>query len=526
MVARLWLLLAALVAETLLLSYLVQFTPVDDVHGAARVVRDAQHWLFRLVIAYVASFAVLAHLRRARVAAAWPAGAAIAWRPRWLAVHGLLLLPMAWLSATLYGDQSLAAFACRAAAWHAIGIGAVAALCAGIAPLPVWRAALRPVAGLALFAWVPACLAVLLIGVSQLLWAPAAELTFRLVAGILTPVLPGLHTDPRTLTLFAPHFAVTVTAACSGLEGVGLMLAFCTAWLWYFRDEYRFPRALVVLPAGVLLVFALNVLRIAGLLLIGNAGHRSVAMIGFHSQAGWIGFNAAAFSVAYAARGSAWLSRSSPAPRARTANPVAPLLMPFLAILAAGFLARAMSAQFDYFYALRLIAALAMLWLFRRRFGGLDFAASWRAPAVGILVFAVWIGYASIVTTHAGMPEALRLMSPAARAVWIGTRLAAALLTVPIAEELAFRGYLMRRLVAADFTRVPLGEATPWAVIGSSALFALMHGGFWAPGMLAGLAYALLAKRTGKIGEAILAHATTNALVAAGVLVFGEWQLW
>lgn len=521
-----WLLLAALVAETLLLSYLVQFTPIDDVHGAARVVRDVQHWLFRLVIAYVSSFAVLAHLRRTRVAAAWPAGAAIAWRPSWLAAHVLLLLPMAWLSAILYADASPAVFVLRAAAWHAIGVGAVAALCAGIAPLAAWRAALRPVAGLALFAWVPASLAVLLIGVSQWLWSPTAELTFRLVAGLLTPVLPGLHTDPRTLTLFAPHFAVTISAECSGLEGVGLMIAFCTAWLWYFRDEYRFPRALTVLPAGVLLVFALNVLRIAALLLIGNAGHRAVAIVGFHSQAGWIGFNAAAFSVAYVARGSAWLHRALRPPPAWTDNPVAPLLMPFLAILAAGFLARAMSAGFDRFYALRLIGALAVLWLYRRRYGGLDFGASWRAPLVGVLVFAVWIGYAALVAPHADMAEALRLMSPAARATWIGSRLVASLVTVPIAEELAFRGYLMRRLVAADVTRVTFGEATPWAVLGSSALFALMHGAFWAPGLLAGLAYALVAKRTGKIGEAIVAHATTNALLAAGVLALGEWQWW
>ncbi len=50
------------------------------------------------------------------------------------------------------------------------------------------------------------------------------------------------------------------------------MLAFCTAWLWYFRREYVFPRALVILPGAVLLIFLLNAVRIAALVLIGDAG--------------------------------------------------------------------------------------------------------------------------------------------------------------------------------------------------------------------------------------------------------------
>jgi hypothetical protein len=32
--------------------------------------------------------------------------------------------------------------------------------------------------------------------------------------------------------------------------------------------------------------------------------------------------------------------------------------------------------------------------------------------------------------------------------------------------------------------------------------------------------------RTNKLGESIAAHATTNALLAVYVLLFGRWQLW
>jgi hypothetical protein len=32
--------------------------------------------------------------------------------------------------------------------------------------------------------------------------------------------------------------------------------------------------------------------------------------------------------------------------------------------------------------------------------------------------------------------------------------------------------------------------------------------------------------RRGRIGQAVVAHATTNALIAAWVLVRGDWYLW
>jgi len=56
--------------------------------------------------------------------------------------------------------------------------------------------------------------------------------------------------------------------------------------------------------------------------------------------------------------------------------------------------------------------------------------------------------------------------------------------------------------------------------------FGVTHGGMWLPGVFAGVAYGLLAIKTGKLGEAVAAHATTNALIAAAVLLFDQWQLW
>jgi membrane protease YdiL (CAAX protease family) len=65
-----------------------------------------------------------------------------------------------------------------------------------------------------------------------------------------------------------------------------------------------------------------------------------------------------------------------------------------------------------------------------------------------------------------------------------------------------------------------------YALVLSAVLFGVVHGGMWLPGIAAGLLYGAVVMRTGRIGEAVAAHATSNALLAALVLLGGQWQLW
>jgi len=73
---------------------------------------------------------------------------------------------------------------------------------------------------------------------------------------------------------------------------------------------------------------------------------------------------------------------------------------------------------------------------------------------------------------------------------------------------------------------VPYRHFTVVSVAVSSVLFGLMHGDRWLAGSLAGACYALASIRGARLGEAVGAHATTNALLAAYVLLTGNWQLW
>ena len=285
------------------------------------------------------------------------------------------------------------------------------------------------------------------------------------------------------------------------------------------------------MPSAVVLVFLLNAVRIAALVLIGNAGYERVAIVGFHSQAGWIVFNLAAFCVAIAAKHSPWLNRgaheiSAGADGGAAADATAAYLMPLLAILASGMIVHALSSGFDLLYPMRLVCALIVLWAFRRSYRTLDWRFSWRGVSLGAAMFCVWAGFAHFLSTPAAMPEDLAKLPLPWRDAWIACRAAAAMITVPIAEELAYRGYLMRRIVSREFASLPMAAVSTPALVASAIAFGVTHGGLWLAGIGAGLAYGMIAKSTGKIGESVAAHATTNALIAIQVLLLGQWQLW
>jgi exosortase/archaeosortase family protein len=379
--------------------------------GPPEALRLVQHWLFRFIIAYAVSLALLACLRGGGVAVAVVVAATLA--------HFATFAP--------------------------------AAVCIGV---------LRKTGGLPVFAVLPAAAAVAAIKFRQMLWVPAAEITCRFVNLMLKPVLPGLQSDPAARVLGTGRFAVQIAEVRSGLEGVGLMLAFCAAWLWSFRREYRFPRALVVIPIGVIAVFLLNALRIAALILIGNAGYERVAVVGFHSQAGWIAFNLAAFGIAILAHTNPWLSRVAAERRARRVQ---------IAEASGGNGAVHLEAR-PRTVDSNPTAAYA-----------LDVGFSWRGPVTGALVFGVWMASARLAG-HVRR-RALRAHRPAAGAARRVDRLPTDRRRSRGADRCRRAG--VPRLSAAPAhhgafrVRAPFSAAR-WPALAVSALtFGVVHGRFW-----------------------------------------------
>jgi exosortase E/protease (VPEID-CTERM system) len=526
LLARAALLGALFFIEKIFLTQFVDVARADAALGTGGALRVAQHFGFRFIVAFAAAMTVFAFASGDRwrsLVRLTPRRAYL--RPRWVVAHLALIACLTWLGSQLFpSTPSSIPFTAVICLWLICGAAAFLCAFASAAPLQLWLKAARTLGTIWLYATAAALAAALAIPFSEEYWWSTAAATFQIVRLLLLPILPDLTVNPATLVLGTPRFGVEILPFCSGIEGVSLILAFTVAWLWYFRKEYRFPRALVLIPLGAAFMFALNAVRIAVLVLIGNAGYPDVAIYGFHSQAGWIAFNVVAVGIAFWTRHSRWLNRrEEPLQGGPSDNPTAVFLMPLLAILAAGMLSHALSGRFEWFYPLRLLACLAVIAIYRRRLGALEWRGSWRGALLGVGVFVLWSVAVHFLLPDVGMPAPLAAAPSSLRWSWIVCRLAGTVLTVPLAEELAYRGFLMRRLQSREFDSLAYGRVSWLALAASSVIFGVAHGALWLPGSVAGLAYGWIVKRRGQLGEAVTAHMTTNALVAAVSLGSGNW---
>lgn len=157
----------------------------------------------------------------------------------------------------------------------------------------------------------------------------------------------------------------------------------------------------------------------------------------------------------------------------------------------------------------------------RRRPG---FPALAGALGVGVAVLGVWLALDQDWATLGTLAPSPFAAADTQR--WqFAARLAGAVLAAPLAEELFFRGFVMRWLVQPRVTAVDPRSVPLQALLIQAALFATIHSMIVA-GFIAGLAYGWLYRKTGSLWACVAAHATTNALLAAWVLSQDAWHLW
>jgi uncharacterized protein len=147
--------------------------------------------------------------------------------------------------------------------------------------------------------------------------------------------------------------------------------------------------------------------------------------------------------------------------------------------------------------------------------------------AVGLLVFLLWIQldapWMQLAAPSAGfvpVDEAGRLIWPLVIMRWLG-----AALLVPVMEELFWRSFLMRWIASPQFETVLPQRVGLKAVLLSTFIFVLAHT-LWLAAAIAGLAYAWLYIRSGRLWTAVIAHAVTNAALGIWVVRSGQWQFW
>lgn len=451
-----------------------------------------------------------------------------------IAVHALTLCAFAWIPSTLAATAvtELTHPYLWLGCWSLLGLSSTSALVHLAIPFRLWRIAFQRVVGslaigsaIGALAWGGGVL-------TSRLWDPLGHFTLTAVATMLGWVEHDIVLDTVHRAVGTHDFHVLIAPQCSGYEGIGLLGVYMIGYAALTRDRLRFPHALLLVPIGIAAVWVGNAVRITLLILIGTHISAGFSFEAFHSNLGWIFFCAIALCLTYAAERATWFNKAIACEPPRTTelaaelgpSPTKAFLLPLMTILAFSMVTGLFSTTFNPYYPAVVLTALLLVWLYRRVYGSLLPSPSFEATGLGILVFAVWIALEPTLEPT-DEPAFVSQWIAGAGMGWVVFRIIGSVVVVPIVEELAFRGYLLRRLISRDFTQVSYLHFTWVSFFMSSIAFGALHSR-WAAGMFAGLLFAMAQLRRGRIGDAIWAHAVANACIAAAVLYGDYWSLW
>ncbi|MGE4325118.1 MAG: exosortase E/protease, VPEID-CTERM system [Pseudodonghicola sp.] len=478
----------------------------------------------------VASLALVLALRadlRGRLAALT---ATIRGRLGWAALHvaGIAVIFLPWLVADAGSHE--AGFA-----WYMMLLagGALLAALGGVFWLMGprdWGRWLRAGGGLVLAL---AALAALIPDLAEVLSAAWSVYvlqisTFYAVAVLLSLARQRVFLDLTPPTIGTEHFQVEISAACSGIEGFALITGFMVIYALLMRGALRPGRYwLIMLPLALVVSWLFNNLRIAVLILLGTYVSPELAVNGFHSFAGWLFFTLLALGILAVVQNMRWLQRAPEAraakvaPEARAAagllteDDTAALIVPFIVFMFSGLVAHSFWQTPALGFPLQAAMMALALWVFRKPFLRLDWRLDPVALGAGALVGLGWVLLAERAT--APLPG-LGTLGAAGLAGWALLRMLGTSLLVPVIEEGFFRGYLLARLDTGGW---PMRIA---AIAVSTAAFALLHGRILEAGV-AGVIFALVMLRRGRLADAIVSHAVANTIVAAAAVLSGDWSL-
>ena len=222
-------------------------------------------------------------------------------------------------------------------------------------------------------------------------------------------------------------------------------------------------------------------------------------------------------------------------------KPWLPYVLPMGVYMA--FLLVQTNANLLWLYPLKTLAVAGTLWWFRKEYEEFRPAVSWLGVAVGLIAIAIWIfgdrfypkvdelmlSFERVLSRLMNSPPPKETMTPpfdpSGRYMFIGFRIVGAVLVVPVMEELFWRAFLIRWLVNEDFKSVPVCTFTWPSFRITVGLFGAEHNQ-WLASLVCGALYNWLLYRTRSVFACVIAHAVSNAALAAWVLGTGDWKFW
>lgn len=216
-------------------------------------------------------------------------------------------------------------------------------------------------------------------------------------------------------------------------------------------------------------------------------------------------------------------------------------VLPFIVYLVGtAIIGRFGESAYPWLYSLLVFAELILLfWLMRGRGIVNPHLRVLPAVLVGIVGIAIWIGLSELRLEQSLTQHLPKWLQPGSRSsyvpfehlslgeawLFIAIRILGLAVVVPLAEELFWRGFLLRWLIDPEWETVPLGTYTFSSCALVTLLFTLAHPEWIAAAVYCLLLNALLYWRK-DLWLCIVAHAVSNLLLGLYVLLFGAWWLW
>ncbi|HEV7302005.1 MAG TPA: CAAX prenyl protease-related protein [Tepidisphaeraceae bacterium] len=211
-------------------------------------------------------------------------------------------------------------------------------------------------------------------------------------------------------------------------------------------------------------------------------------------------------------------------------------VLPMGAFLALTWLGGQFPDLFPIAYTIKTLVAAVLLYLLWSHYTKISWDYFWTGVLVGVVGVVQWIGTEELLlSVWPNYPRAtsepfnpfVEIESPWLLAAFVAVRWMGPTLVVPVMEELFWRDFLWRSLIAPnDFKLARVGEWDRNAFVIVALLFASVHMQMWVTSIVWALLIGGLLLSTRSLGACIIAHGVTNFLLGAYVLVTQDWKYW
>lgn len=181
-------------------------------------------------------------------------------------------------------------------------------------------------------------------------------------------------------------------------------------------------------------------------------------------------------------------------------------------------------------YPLQTLLCTALLIYFRRDYQLRRLRQPVFALGIGLLVFFLWIAPQQLLgfpPRKVGFNPDVLAADPALYWITLALRFLRLVIVVPLMEEIFWRGFLLRYLIAEKFESITFGEFSWLSFAVITVAFGLSHTtADWPAALIAGALYNLVAYRTKSLTSCILAHALTNLTLGCWIVATKQWGFW